>query len=234
MEYMKKTLKFYNLSETCVEQILSIMKKHPEIEFSIEEDYIDGVIIKLKADKTKSLVFENLVRFIKNSYPEDFYGEDDETMEYNVVKLLLELDKNVAVAESCTGGLLASTLVNVPGVSKVFKGGIIAYDNDIKEKVLGVSRDTLKNFGAVSEKCVKEMLEGTKRIFGVDCCVAISGIAGPSGGTMDKPVGTVFIGVNCGEKTRIFHYNFKGDRNTIRKKSVMMALDILRRILREG
>ena len=116
-----------------------------------------------------------------------------EEMEAVVVRLLTGRKKTLATAESCTGGFIANRITNVPGASKIFIGGIVAYSNEVKQKFLGVRAETLKKFGAVSEKVACEMAKGAREKFGADFAIAVTGIAGPGGGTKDKPVGTVFI-----------------------------------------
>jgi nicotinamide-nucleotide amidase len=112
-----------------------------------------------------------------------------------VVHLLTKQKRTLALAESCTGGLIANQITNVPGASKVFSGGIVAYSNEVKEKFLGVRSATLKKSGAVSENVAREMAEGARKKFGADFAIAVTGIAGPTGRTKSKPVGTVFIGL---------------------------------------
>ena len=111
------------------------------------------------------------------------------------VRLLMKRKRTLALAESCTGGFIANGITNIPGASKVFLGGIVAYSNGVKEKFLGVRPETLKKHGAVSEFVAREMAEGARKKFGADFAIAVTGIAGPAGGTKDKPVGTVFISV---------------------------------------
>ncbi|NPA12087.1 MAG: CinA family protein [Epsilonproteobacteria bacterium] len=132
--------------------------------------------------------------------------------------------KKITFAESCTGGLIASHLTKIPGSSRVFDGSVVSYANKIKEEWLGVSRVTLEKYGAVSEQTVKEMLLGAIEISKADFAIAISGIAGPDGGTQKKPVGTVFIGVSDREKLKVEEYHFKGDRNFIQYQAMMNAI----------
>jgi nicotinamide-nucleotide amidase len=114
-------------------------------------------------------------------------------LEAVVAALLTERKKTLATAESCTGGFIANRITNVPGASKFFLGGVVAYSNEVKEKILGVRSETLKQHGAVSEAVAREMAAGARKKFGADFAVAVTGIAGPAGGTEDKPLGTVFV-----------------------------------------
>jgi nicotinamide-nucleotide amidase len=116
-------------------------------------------------------------------------------IEAEVVRLLARNKKTLALAESCTGGFIANGITNVPGASKIFLGGVVAYSNGVKEQFLGVRPETLKKHGAVSEAVAREMAGGARKKFGADFAVAVTGIAGPGGGTKSKPVGTVFIAI---------------------------------------
>lgn len=148
-----------------------------------------------------------------------------------VIGLLKERHTMVAFAESCTGGLIAQTVTGIPGASEVFPGGIVSYANTAKMELLHVSPDTLRNYGAVSEECASEMVAGAANAFHADCAVSVTGIAGPGGGTPEKPVGTVCIGVKCFEKTLIRKYLFSGTREEIRMQTAATGLDTLRRML---
>ncbi len=145
-----------------------------------------------------------------------------------VARLLTERGLVLSVAESCTGGLLASTLVTVPGISKVFAGSVVAYANEEKTARLGVRPETLAAHGAVSVETVREMLSGLT----TPAAIAISGVAGPDGGTPDKPRGTVIIGLRRGETVRVERRLFAGTREEIREKSVKAALDLMAELLR--
>ncbi len=129
------------------------------------------------------------------------YGYDSMTLEKAVGEMLLEKGKTIALAESCSGGYVQHKITSVPGSSAYFQGGVVPYHNDHKVNVLGVNSDTLDQFGAVSEECVKEMAEGVRKLFKSDIGAASSGIAGPDGGTEEKPVGTVWIAYADGEQT---------------------------------
>lgn len=131
----------------------------------------------------------------------------------------------LAGAESCTGGLIASTLTDVPGSSEWFKGCVVAYANEIKERVLGVPGAVLREHGAVSEACVRAMAEGAARALGADVAFAVSGIAGPGGGTAEKPVGTVWVGWYSSGKTRAKHYAFGGDRAQVKAQTLAAVVN---------
>lgn len=144
---------------------------------------------------------------------------------------LLHLDMRCAVAESCTGGLLGAALTHVAGSSRWFYGGVIAYDNSIKIKVLGVRPDALTRYGAVSHAVVRDMALGACRVTGVEAAMALSGVAGPDGGSAEKPVGTVYLGIAVHGVTESLHYHFGGERATVREAAVMAAIDRLRTVL---
>ncbi len=156
-----------------------------------------------------------------------------EPMEAVVGKLLKERGLTLSTAESCTAGLLSARIVNVPGSSEYFLGGVIVYSNDLKVKLLGVSEETIKRWGAVSEETCLEMLEGLKERFKTDCGIAITGIAGP-GGTEEKPEGLTYIGVYFGDRRVIEEHIFTSGRNGNRFLSTQTALNILRKLILGG
>lgn len=150
----------------------------------------------------------------------------------NAVKLLGDKKLTVGFAESCTGGLLSSSFTELAGVSSVFMGSVVCYDNTIKQKFLKVSAEALKNFGAVSSEVAKQMAEGAHKELGVSVAIAITGIAGPGGGTDVKPVGTVFIAVaGLGNETKIFEHHFDGNRKQIQLQSCDEAIKHLERFI---
>ena len=152
----------------------------------------------------------------------------DNSMAKTVVDLLKEAEKTVSMAESCTGGMLSSQLIDISGASDVLNEAHVTYANSAKERILGVSPDTLNTVGAVSEECARQMAEGVRRISGADYGLATTGIAGPGGGTPDKPVGTVYVALasECG--TECIRLNLRGDRTRIRSMTCLQALNLLR------
>ncbi|MDO5350178.1 MAG: competence/damage-inducible protein A [Lachnospiraceae bacterium] len=188
------------------------------------------VTAKAASEEEADKLIKPVVKEIKKRFGDSVYSvKEDETLEMAVVKLLKKLELTVTTAESCTGGMLAARLVNVPGVSDVFREGFITYANKSKRKILGVSKSTLKKYGAVSEQTAKEMATGGVFATDADVCIAITGLAGPDGGTDEKPVGLVYIACYLKDNVTVEKYQFKGDRNKIREQSVVKALDLLRR-----
>lgn len=180
-------------------------------------------------EEAKKLV-KPVVKEIKNRLGDYVYTtREDETLEMALVKLLQKYELTVTTAESCTGGLLAGRIVNVPGASDVFNEGFITYSNKAKRKNLDVSKSTLKKYGAVSEQTAREMATGGVFATDSDACVAVTGIAGPDGGTEEKPVGLVYIATYMKDKVSVEKYQFKGNRAKIREQAVVKGLDLLRR-----
>lgn len=196
------------------------------------------VRITAKAD-TKEKAAEMLEPVVGELYSilgDTVYGEDVNSLEEVVVPLLKEKGMKIATAESCTGGLLSQKITAIPGSSEVFECGVVSYANRIKHELLGVQEELLERYGAVSEQVAAAMSEGVLRLSGADIGVGITGIAGPGGGSAEKPVGTVYISVAVkGQETRtqLFHFAYgrKNERDTIRYASAMNALDMVRRLL---
>ncbi|MDD3153403.1 MAG: CinA family protein [Victivallaceae bacterium] len=149
----------------------------------------------------------------------------------SLVRLLTERKLTVATAESCTGGLVAGAITSVPGSSEVFPGGVVSYANRIKETVLHVPSGVLEQHGAVSAECAEAMLDGVRALLGAECAVCTTGIAGPGGGTKEKPVGLVYIGAVSPERRMVLKQFFSGGRDLIRRQAVERALELLWEIL---
>jgi nicotinamide-nucleotide amidase len=162
---------------------------------------------------------------------EYIYGYGDISLPEAVGKLLNEKNKTLAIAESCTGGLLGNVITEIPGSSKYFIGGIIAYSNGLKSKYLSVPEETLTKHGAVSAETAEVMAIGARANLGSDIAVSITGIAGPDGGTAEKPVGLVYIGLSAADKNVVIENQFGNDRNRTRERSISVALDMIRKYL---
>lgn len=187
------------------------------------------VTAKADSEEEAKRILKPVVKEIKNRFGDDIYTtKEEETLEMAVVRLLTKHELTVTTAESCTGGLIAGRLVNVPGASGVFREGFITYSNKAKRKILDVSKSTLKKYGAVSEQTAKEMATGGVFATDADVCIAVTGIAGPDS-EGEKPVGLVYIACYMKDKVKVEEYHFKGNREKIREQSVVKALDLLRR-----
>ncbi len=165
--------------------------------------------------------------------PLSVISTDGKSLTETVAELLVGSGETLATAESCTGGMIASEIVNLPGASRFFTGGACTYRDEAKRDILGVPQATLDAYTAVSRETALAMAEGAKRIYRSDWALSTTGIAGPDGGTPEKPVGLVWIGLATPEKTFAFCENFSGNRGQIREKSVFKALDLLRRAILE-
>lgn len=182
-------------------------------------------------DEGKLLV-KPIVKELKKRFGENVYTTKESTsLEEKVVKLLRKHKLTLATAESCTGGLLTGRIVNVPGSSDVLYGGYITYANKAKRKSLGVSKETLKEYGAVSEQTATQMAVGACKEAEADAAISITGIAGPDGGTLEKPVGLVYIACHLCGTTTVQEFRFTGNRQKIREYAVVNALDLLRRCI---
>ncbi len=179
-------------------------------------------------EEAKELI-KPVVKELKKRFGRDVYTtKEKETLEESVIKLLKKYDLTVSTAESCTGGKIAATLVNVSGASSVFKEGYVTYSNRAKRKLLGVEKETLRKYGAVSEQTACEMALGGMDSAAADVCVSATGIAGPGGGTPEKPVGLVYIGCCVNGDISYRKYIFNGNRSKVREQTVVKALTLLR------
>ena len=198
---------------------------------------VAGVDLRVTAKRLPRAQAEALVREailkLRSRVSAYAYGEDEADLAAVVLEKLRSLGLKLAVAESCTGGMLGERITSIPGSSDVFLGGIIAYHNDVKVKALGVRAEDIERYGAVSEQVALQMASGVRERMGADVGVAVTGIAGPGGGTPDKPVGLVWISVHGSDaKARRFHVG--GDRAEIRQRAAQAALEMVRRALSNG
>jgi nicotinamide-nucleotide amidase len=171
---------------------------------------------------------EEQIKKLEKVIPRLIFGRGVTTLEAETGKILRAKNLTLATAESCTGGYIAHLITSIAGSSDYFKGSVVAYDNDVKEQQLGVSHQTLLKYGAVSEEVVKEMAEGVKNLLGTDYALSTSGIAGPGGGTPEKPVGTVWIGLAGPDGTTARKVTFGDHRIRNIRRSALMALNLLR------
>ena len=174
---------------------------------------------------------EEAVALVRPLLGKQYYAEGDKDLAAVVLDALAESSHRLAVAESCTGGLIGERLTAIPGSSAVFAGGVVAYDDKVKENVLGVPRRLLEENGAVSEPVAEAMAQGVAMRLGSSASLAITGVAGPTGGTPEKPVGTVCIAAGAGEARRVVTLRLPGDRIGIRHRGAQAALNLVRGLL---
>jgi nicotinamide-nucleotide amidase len=192
--------------------------------------HIGAVDIRLAASGAQAAALvQKAETIVRTELGKHIFGEDDETLEAVIVRLLTERNQTLALAESCTGGGLANRITNVPGASAVLLASLVTYANEAKQKFVGVRAETLAAHGAVSEAVAREMADGARRETGADYALSITGIAGPSGGSESKPVGTVFIGFASATETIALKQFNPFDRETFKQVTGTQALEVLRR-----
>jgi nicotinamide-nucleotide amidase len=199
---------------------VSFRASFPQISLRIRVEGNPGEVER-KADELAARVREKIAEFV--------YAEGETSMEEVVGELFTSKKLTLAIAESCTGGLIGHRLTNVSGSSRYFVGDLVTYSNDVKESILGVRESTLKAHGSVSEECVAEMAAGARKRTGAMVSVATSGVAGPDGGSADKPVGTVCIALSADNQSVTRRYQFRGTRDWIKLITSQVALDWIRR-----
>ncbi len=230
--FVCRTYRTTGIGESSVEDKLA-KPLQPLVEAGLELGYCarpgqTDVRLAARGTGADRLVSEAEV-ILRRQLGETVYGVEEEELEAVLVQLLTEMKKTLAMAESCTGGLLAHRITNVPGASAVFLSGFVTYSNGAKEKFLGVKAETLSQYGAVSEQVAREMAEGMRERTGADYALSVTGIAGPSGGTKEKPVGTVFIGLAGPFKTVVVRNFNPVDRETFKQMTTQQAMELLRR-----
>ena len=187
------------------------------------------VTAKAASEKEAAKLAKPMLKELVKRFGDHIYTMDEQkSLEEVIVHFLKERSLTLTTAESCTGGMIAARITDVPGASEVFKQGLVTYSNRAKRKLLDVKKTTLKEYGAVSEKTAKEMAKNGAFITGSDACVSVTGTAGPTGGTEEKPVGLVYIGCCYNNKTVVKEFHFKGERQKIREQATANALILLR------
>lgn len=223
-----KDLITYGMPESVIDESVREFFTEEGIYYEfLVKDY--GILIRLQSKMSNKNKVEKIIKKIYNKIGNFVFGEDEDRLESKVVELLKEKNLTISTAESCTGGMLASKLIDVAGVSEIFKEGIVSYSNEAKMKFLGVKKETLERYGAVSEETAKEMVMGLQ----TDIGLATTGIAGPDGGSEEKPVGLVYMGIKIKDKIYVEKRVFKGDRNKVRERTVSHTLFTLIKILNE-
>lgn len=232
VEFACRTLRSTGIGESRVEEKIkerlpNLFVRGLEIGYCARTGEVDVRLIARGAGASE--LVDEAVCELDALFGGSIYGQDDDLLEEIIVRTLSEAGKTLAVAESCTGGLLAHRLTNIPGASKVLMTGLVTYSNEAKKGVLGVASETLERHGAVSEETAREMAEGARRVGGTDYALAVTGIAGPTGGTDEKPVGTVYIGIASDGGTTVMKCFNPVERESFKYMTSQQAFEILRR-----
>lgn len=228
---VEKTIKLCGIGESFVEDSLYNMMttvKNPVIATYAK---IGEVHLKLTAtaetEEEAKEILKPCCETIYAKFEKYIYGEDDATLPSQIIRWLKEKNLKVAFCESCTGGYISKTITDVPGASEVFDCGIVTYSNSMKTRLVGVSPNALKEKGAVSEEVASQMAKGIRNLSGADIGISVTGIAGPDGGTEEKPVGLVYMGFSTKNTTVTKKLNFRGNREKIRLATVQAVLTTL-------
>lgn len=234
---MSRVLHTFGIGESLLEEkIMDLIKnqQNPTLALLVRPS---GVIIRItaKADDAKAAeaLISDMEKELRQRIGTYIYAVDERGMEDVVGEMLAEKGIHIACAESCTGGLVTSRLTDVPGSSRYVHGAVVSYTNEIKERALQVSAETLRCFGAVSKQTAREMAQGIRCKFAADIGLAVTGLAGPGGGSPEKPVGLVYIAVTGKNGTKICQKQFSGSRKTIKYRASQMALDAVRQYIQE-
>lgn len=227
-------LKLTGLSESQVQDMIQELheKDNPAISYVAMPGEVH-VRVTARSDNERSArkVAGQAVLLIEQKLGDFIYARDDEVLEKKVGKLLAEKGLTISVAESCTGGQIMSRLTNVPGCSGYFAGGVVSYSNDLKVNLLGVPEDIIAAYGAVSEQTARAMATGIRKLTGTSLGIGVTGIAGPDGGTAEKPVGLVYIAMAAGDTTYCDRYIFPGSREGVRNGATNTALNMVRKYI---
>ena len=237
--FVTDMVKICGSGESKVETVLKDLidsQTNPTIATYAKNGEVDVRVTARGADEKEcKKLLKPVVKEIKKRFGAKIFTTDENvTLEMAVMQILNENKMTLTTAESITGGMVSSRLINVPGASDIIKVGFITYSNKAKRKYLGVKRGTLDKYGAVSEQCAREMAKGGAGAAKCDVCVAITGIAGPSGDTNTKQIGLTYIGVYVAGKVKVREYNFEGNRAKIRENASTAALTFLRHCLLEN
>lgn len=231
-----KTLRVFGIGESAAEEKLKFLMETQTNPTLAPYAKLGEVTLRLTAKAKEreeaEKMLEPLEKQVRDILGDVIYAEGEEnSLQQTLVKLLLEKGKKIAAAESCTGGMLAELITSVPGASGCLDCSMVTYSNEQKQKLLGVSAETLEKYGAVSEQTALEMSKGIRERSGADIGIGITGVAGPGGGTEEKPVGLVYVGICTEQIHRAFRYRFIGSRNAVRTRTCMNAMDLARRSL---
>ncbi len=232
---VSRTIKTCGLAESQVNQkVKDILKLKPPVTVGIyvHTKSVDlNITAKAKNKRQAEKLINPVETKIRSRLKRYIYGKDNQTLEEVVARILNKNKKTIAIAESCTGGLISKRLTNISGSSIYFSLGLVAYSNRVKQTLLGVPAETLKKYGAVSKEVARLMATNIRQLAKTDLGLGVTGIAGPTGGTKEKPVGLVYIALATPRKIQCQEFHFHGDRNAVRLRASQAALDMVRRYL---
>lgn len=231
VQTLQRIYKVFGLAESEINQRIKGSGLAPEIKIGYYPVYPDvhvSIMVRTTDKNSGTAQFDSACSDLEQLLGDAAYGQDGEELESIVGDQLLQAKLRLGVAESCTGGLLSHRITRVPGSSRYFLGGAVAYANELKEGLLGVKQTTLEEDGAVSSETAAAMAIGVRNRSGADIGLSITGIAGPDGGTEEKPVGTVFISISSRQGEQVNLFNFSGDRNRIQTSAAQAGLNMLR------
>ena len=220
-EITYKDLHFLSIPESYIDTAIRNLQISSDTECIINAGS-GKVIVKLRGHNHQEI--DGISKVLVSAFKENYLGDNIADEAKLIVDLLNEKKQTVSFAESCTGGLLSEYITNISGASAVFMGSVVSYDNSVKQNVLNVPKDILKEYGAVSAECASFMANGVKDLMKTDYSVSVTGIAGPLGATDTKPVGLVYIGTACKNGTSVYKNIFNGDRQQIRMRSAKKAM----------
>jgi nicotinamide-nucleotide amidase len=230
----QRTFRIFNLPETEVNRRIATLDLSADVHIGYYPVFPEvhlSLTVRDKKNNNAKRLFNSSCNAINTVLGDSIYGCDRDSMERVVGRLLTENKLQLAVAESCTGGLICRKITNTPGSSAYFLGGVVSYANALKTIYLDVSPDLLQSIGAVSREVAEEMAVGVRSKTGADIGLAVTGIAGPDGGSEEKPVGTVYIAIATSEENWVTRFHFNGNRNEIREISAQSGLDLIRKYL---
>lgn len=236
---VSKVLRVIGIGESAAADMLSdIIDKqaNPTVApYAKDGEVTFRITAKAHSEEEAHELIKPVEKDIRNILGDKVYGEGETPLEEVLAEMLVKNNLTIATAESCTGGMIASKLINYSGVSSSFLEGAVTYSNDAKVRRLGVNKSTLENYGAVSSETAEEMVKGITKASGAEIGISTTGIAGPNGGTEEKPVGLVYVGLSIKGEIIIEKLNLSGNRQKIRGRATKMALDLLRReLLKRG
>ena len=226
-----KTIMTYGIAESALSEMISDWEDNlpADMHLAYLPNQLTGVRLRLSSYSADERALDEAVSRLIDIIGDYVYSDQDDTLQEAVGRLLSNNGKTLSTAESCTGGTISQLITSIPGSSEYFLGGVTSYANSVKIGVLGVAPEIIEKHGAVSSECVAAMAEGVRKLTGSDYSVATSGIAGPGGGTPEKPVGTVWVGVSSQKGTETYKVQYKGDRKRNIERSAAYALNSIRK-----